>query len=362
MARILRKLTIRMAVEATQGRGWSEYEGESWVSPVERYGCLTVIDGNNVPRHLVIDRNDDNVYEFGTYNRQTDTSIAWVDKEDVDDTEIETAQWFGEECTNPIKREEQLENLVSHVHVRPQNPYNKGNENYDSEGYRNDQSFSLDIYKDGDLARQIASAEEIPQDGDITFSGYKISGRRLMFVFRSDASEFQLIGRSHDMVAKPKQGSTSERTMARDTAELELSDLYYWISRDDNLLFERVGRTTISGTATATDGADARTNSGFTIASSLSLSNTAFTGDYTLILWSKSEPTITGLTLTEYGSPINGWHMYYAQDNGAFPVVTLPAGDYFDIRIYQSQIADASLSALCEDITYNEGNGLLPVF
>jgi len=364
MSKVLQRLTLRLAVDPTQGRGWSEYEGDDWVNPTFN-GILTLVDDNNVRRQVIEDRNDDTIYEFGTWDTIGEIGPSWVDKRDVQDTEIATQQWFGEVLANSKEFQKKIEEMVSHLQVRPQNPYNKGDQLYDSEGYRTGQSFSLDVYAEGSLARALAQAGAIPQDGDITYSGYTIKGRRIMFVAKSTTSEFHGSEISHKMVLKPKQGTVAERTMTRDTVELALASKYYHISRDTSLLFERVSRGTIAGTATATDGPDSRTGSGFVVTAALPLTNTVFTGAYTFIVWSKALPTVTGLpvALTAYGDPEDGWQMYYAQEAAnTLPALTLSAGSYFDIRISQSVLSETTIDELREDTIYNKGNGLLPVF
>jgi len=364
MAKVLQRKTLRLAVDPTQGRGWSEYSGDDWVSP-SFHGILTLVDDNNVRRQVIEDRNDDSFWEFGTWNTIVETGPVYVDKATVEDSEIVTEQWFGEVVTDASNLENQFEHMVSHLQVRPQNPYNKGDSEYDSEGYRASQAYSLLVYTEGALAKELSTAGEIPQDGDIVFSGYHIKGRRMMFVAKSAASEFHGSAISHDLVIKPKQGTTGERTMARNTAELALVGKYYYIGRSTSLLYERVSRTTIPGTATAEDGPDGRTDSGFVITAPLALTNTPFTGAYTFVVWSKALPVVTGLpvALTAHGVPHDGWQMYYAQEAAnTLPALTLSAGSYFEVFIVQSVLSEDTLSALHEDVIYNEGNGLLPTF
>ena len=362
---ILKRTTLRYAVEPTQGRGWSEYSGDRWLSPVERHGVLHLTDDNESPRHLILDRDDQAAFEFGTFDRTTALGLPYVDKEDVYDAEIGTAQWFGEEAVNPLNLQDYFNHQVSQIHVRPQNVYNKGNPNYGSEGYRSAQNFSLDIYADGSLLRPLASADEIPQDGFISFSGHHQDYKRLQFVIRSDASEFSLCGRKHNLVVKPKPGATADRTMLRDTLEVGLASKYYHISRYSTAMYERVSRATIPGVATLITGPDNRSESAMTLAAPTALLNTAFTGAYTFLFWRKTGVTVTGLpdTLLDYGPTHNGWQLSSARsDSNTLPALTISGGDVFDIRIYQSNLDDDYLAALHNDIIYNDGNGLLPRF
>lgn len=273
-------------------------------------------------------------------------------------TEIDWEVWFKELIADPIKQEESLEITESHAFFRPQLPENKGYSNYDAEGYRPTQQIDMDVYKDGEIVTPFASVTDIPENGEIIFSGYKLEDRRLQFVLKGAASEIQLIGINHHIIVKPKQLERTNRVNTESSAEIILASPILWITRDyKSTLLERISGIVLSGTVTAISGADGNATSGFLVNPSnpLNLFNSEIIGYYTIIVYSKGASliTIAGETFNVYLGTFNGWWMYYAFGVGLDANKIITSGSIFDLRIYDFD-ARGYLSILRDDCKNKE--------
>lgn len=441
------EFSLRMAVEKAHGIGWSECEGNGWVTPKADYGVLGIIDDNDVFRMLIEDENDDWVWEEATFDAvafqnpsyvdkyytdsiRTDdwrwilsasgTSEYYLDKPDggnpyldqpkklefdgteatagtlgslsagewaygdndalgyntiyvrlVDSTdpdgkltdfimgfwwtEIATETWYKENAADPANRHEVQE---SHINTRPQEPENKGDNNYDSNGYRSAQEFDLEVYADGNLNTPFATVDNIPENGDIVFSGEKVEARRLQFVFKSATSEFQIVSRNHNVVVKPKQGTRTERSSGSSNSETVIALPQLYISRNAFLpLLERISGEEIDGDVTQTAGPDGYSNSAITLNQNLSLLNDAIAGTYTFMFWRAVAAPVATVpllpALTQQGATSNGWQLMYVVGTVCPANLVITVGDVFDIRLYSSDIS-AYLGAYYTDVINNE--------
>jgi hypothetical protein len=260
-------------------------------------------------------------------------------------TEIQTEIWYGEDTSDSSAEEAKQEIVEQHFYTRPFEPANKGNENYDSNGYRIGQIFSLDMYKDGTLVRPFSQVSEIPLSGDIVFSGIKLQGRRFQPVFKTTMSEFLVVGRNLTKIIKPMAGSLIEQTTDRTKAEAALVLPSFFIGRD--LLYPLKNRVTgnvVSGNVVVIDGPDGNYGSGFTIpVAGLNLGNQAITGTYTFMVWTATADDIGNIAalpaLTQFSDAYNGWILKYVVGTNCPANIIIPAGSVSTIRIYASDIS-----------------------
>ena len=272
-------------------------------------------------------------------------------------TEISGEIWEKEIVADPNKEEDKCEFGESHYFIRPQEPENKGDADYDSGGYREAQELSLDFYLDGDLTRPFANVQEIPENGDIVFSGKKLEGRRGQFVFKFAASEIQGTGLNHYGIRKPKQGSREERRTRDWSAELALAGPLVWISRNAvNGLLERIAGSSLAGDVTQVAGPDSFSFSAIQINANLALLNTAIVGEYTVFFWRlATDPmNIPGIpAAVQYGVDFNGYEFMYVNNaNMAADQIVTP-GTMYDLRIYAGDMTDYLLD-LYNDVVYTE--------
>ena len=444
------EFTLRLAIEKAQGAGWSECEGDSWVSPKADYGILWMIDDNEVPRMLIEDEDDDCVWEEATFDAVIYQDSAYVDKYydeilrfsgyrwllsaagtaeyyldkpdggnpyvdapkkieldgveatqgtlgslaveewaygdndangydtiyiriigDLDPdgraigyvhgfwwTEIDTEMHFKEDIADPRKQQNKIEVQESHIFTRPQEPENKGDDEFDSNGYRIAQEFSLEVNVDGNLSLPFASIEDIPESGDLVFSGVKVEARRLQFILKSTASQFQLVGRNHTIVAKPKQGSRTERESGSSNRQIILATSLYHISRSSlNPLLERVSGDTIDGDVTQTTGPDGMGESAIILNAPLNLLNDAVVGSYTLFFWRSTAAPVATIpllpALTQQGVTFDAWQLMYVTGVNCPANLVVTVGTVYDIKLFNGDITD-NLASYYADVRYNE--------
>ncbi len=69
------------------------------------------------------------------------------------------------------------------------------------------------------------------------------------------------------------------------------------------------------------------------------------------------------LPWTAYGSPVNGWQMYYIKTSSAMDGnLTFLKGNKAHLRIYNKLISDAAIADLYNDVAGFEGKRYLPGF
>ena len=273
-------------------------------------------------------------------------------------TEIDTETHYKEDVADPRKQEDKQEVLESHVFTRPQEPENKGDDEYDSNGYRIAQEFDLEVNVEGILRTPFATVEDVPENGDLVFAGEKVEARRLQFIFKSATSEFQVVGRNHEIVAKPKQGSRAERSSASDVAQLALAGMSYWLSRHAfTPLLERVAGDIIVGDVTQVAGPDSVSNSAMQLNLNLNLLNEAIAGTYTVFFWRSIVAPVAIIpllpALTQQGVTFNGWDLMYVTGANCPANLVITLGNVFDIRIYASNVVQY-LANYYTDVTTNE--------
>ncbi len=273
-------------------------------------------------------------------------------------TEIDGEIWEKEIVADPNSEEDECEFGESHYFTRPEHPQNKGNADYDDSGYRLAQEFSLDFYLNGDLTRAYASVREIPEYGDIIFSGQKLEGNRGQFVFKFAASEVHGTGLNHYGIRKPRQGTREQRRTQDWTIETILAIAQLWISRNSfNGLLERVSGNTLVGDVTQTTGPDGFSRSAILLNANLSLLNAANAGVYTVFFWRSTTapvPTIPALpALTQQGATFDGWQLMYVTGTGLPANLIVTVGTIYDIRIYAGDVTDY-MSDIYNDVRYTE--------
>lgn len=377
------KIALRYAIEPTQGEGWSEYRGDAWLWPLRLaylpandrcYGqILNFVDRAGNKRSIIAveyiaggGQEYALWYEHATWERGANYGPSYLDRADTDaafvgaitDEEIETESWFGEEIVGELDEHSKFEDMVSHYGTRPQDFNNRDIAGYDESGYRDEQEFSQEVYADGALAAPAAVVTNLPYDGDIVFPGTHVEARRLLYVFKSAASEFKLTRRKHTLLPKREMGTRTERIMGETTdGRLIVDNLAYRLSRHRLPLFEYVRGAQIATTANCTlvTGPDGRARSAFQLDANINLLNEAIAGAYTLIFWMHAGVTIPALpALTQYGAASGAWTMQYVQNNNCPANVIITAGTIHDVLICDANVT-AALAAIYRDVLNNAG-------
>lgn len=359
--------TLRLAVNTTQGRGWSEYRGNDWVTPELFGGILRVRGVDNIERNFVEDE-DGSIYEESTFDRVSNLDYPWVDKEDSADTEITGEKWFKED-KSPSGGEEEIEQLAANFQTRPQKPENKGKSGYDSNGYRTAQQLDCEVYVNGTLSRAFVACENIPHNGEVNFGGHKFTGHRFLYVFKTAASAIKLAARKMLMLSYPAT-TRAERTTNAQTAQLAFSDKEFALDRGISLgvsgqLKDLVSKTVLLASVTQISGPDGRVKSAFQLTANQALGNAALTGAYTIIFWRKTTGDVAAINelgaATAYSDTFDDWQLAYYSGTDLAANLTLLPGSVTGFWIINSDVTP-SLSFLYSDMRYNAGKVYYPLW
>ena len=340
---------LRFATEENEGRGWSKFENDDWVSPADNFGISKFLDANAQDRVVLHDKTDFRVWEIDTSDKVVNDRPAVVDKEQVENAEI---SWEKREPQTVFSQTQQRKFMTherSFVNIEPEDVRNRGAEGYTTSGQRNAQQLILEAYTDGEQTSPGATAENFPEDGEVVFSGSKIKDPKVQMVLKGTAGEIVITNHNHEFLASDEARSTAKRTMQEHTLQLELAtDMLLHICRSLNPLTNRVTGTNL-GTGTAIAGPDGRSYSGVSCGAT-TLDNAAAATDYTVVIWASSGSGISGVTTTSYGT-YGGFTMYYAKGAGGLAAaLTLLTGSYFGIRMYDKQLSADALEYLYNDV------------
>lgn len=350
---------LRLSTEANEGKGWSLLSGDHFVVPADNYGAFKILDSNNADRVIVFDKSDFRVYEIDTSDKIINDRPAAVDKETIQNSEISWEKWEPESVFDITEEHKFILHDRSFINTRPDDPRNRGAVGYTNSGLRNAQKLTLEAYVDGEQVLAGATAENFPEGAEVVMTGQKIKGNRVQLVVKGTASEITLLNFIHYFLGSDEAKETALRTMTKHTLQRELSTgLVLHISRGLNKLLNRVTGVSI-GSGTGIEGPDGKGSSGVSTSNQVVCDNESVETDYTVIIWIKSGTGFGGVTYSSQGTSGN-WNMLYAKGSiGLAANMTLPAGEYFDIRIYNKLIGADTLEYLYNDII-SGGKALLP--
>jgi PKD repeat protein len=357
---------LRFATQESEGEGWSLREGDDWVQPEDNWGAFTIIDENDCPRQIVMDANDGWNYELDTYDRINDIEPPAVNKEGVEDSEIEAEIHTPEHVVAPGKENKSLLHDCTVIGIEPSNPAHRGETGYTASGLRDAQAVSVTAYVNGEKETAKAQTENTPEFGENVFSGVQVQAHKIQNVIGFSAGEAEVASIVDKFVASDRAGDFTERTMTEHTYQLAFAkNMVVHLARGSNLLLNRVTGVALSGSYTGITGPDGRSGSAFLLATALNLENSAIAGDYTIMMWAKTAAPgpVTGTVLAQYGTTVSGWRLLY--NRGAGGVAgnrTIVIGtSVFNPRIYNGTIvSDDMLLAYYNDVVRNAGAGYLP--
>jgi hypothetical protein len=346
----------------SQGRGWDEVSGDDWVWPESQAAVLSVVGDAGQYDLVVIDEKSGLPYLIT--GRETpsgsNTGIVWKDKVDPNisgsGSDIETAltlrEHYGEKLGYDIWHEQ------SRIHPRPVKNENRGATGFDSNGLPTGLQFTSTFYANGEIVAK-GTMSNIPTDSEYVHDR-RFKGNTLQQEISTNKSNFKVIRtesiyKVSDVQKIPSMGGNTESAY-----ELELSAPIVWLSRGETLLKNRSTNITLSGTVSATDGADGLSTSGMNV-TTVSLANVPIAAG-TVMLLSKTAYAISGLSLDTHSTiTVNGTTWYFRYVTGSIPgSLTLGVGTVFDLRIYNTVISSAALAHYIDNIDNFEGRSYLP--
>lgn len=176
-----------------QGKGPSEYSGESFPFPPAQIGGIECLDATDQIHQLVFDNAHGAFVEIGMFDGPVDSGLAekWTD-DDVAGAAVEILPRIELPEISGESEHFQVDALESYYYFRPIKPGNRSLTGYNRQGMRNAQKIGISLYVDGSDTpnRQVVT---IPTDGKINFDQV-LSCRRARVVIDLFASEFILTG------------------------------------------------------------------------------------------------------------------------------------------------------------------------
>ena len=351
--------SYQFAIERENGNGFSKNTGADWVLPEAESGSLLIYDEDGLYHGLVFDAKDGVCYE-----------ISMRDGPDG----MDTKDYYEDKCSNSSEngtaiaplimfREDEgeqphhsIELVSAHVFTQPFIP---------ASGYISGTTFDVIHYKDGQQSHESTSSAKVE---DVAVPDYEIisdrtlrEAKRVQTQVTASQSKHLITGRINYYIAKDiPNDPTSNQTEERDHQLALASNLDIWITRGNNLLYDRIGKTAISGTVTALTGPDGKSNSGFQSTAIITLNNSAQASGMVLAWVKSTYQTIGGETMTQvsYGG---SWYLMYKTTN-ITDSLALGAGGWFDIRVFSSQPSATDRTYMFNDTVYNVGRNILPRF
>lgn len=364
---VANEVCLRYATEHGEGYGWSEYGGDDWVRPLDDWGVFTLNDDGDNQRTIVIDANDYEVYEIDGFDRIINTKPFPLDKQLVEDSEVDWKRRNTEDYSGEGYEHRYLKHECSYVHIRPQVPANKGSAGYTDSGQRTAQELSLNIYLNGDQLVPSGVINAFPEEGELVFSGRKTQCNRAATELCGTAGEIIIASMTDVYTSEGRAPSRERRVLTEHDIQKELSTgKVIHISRGRGTVIKnRANSEELSGgTVSRVTGPDGRSGSAISFDTDIDCGNDAILTNYTIIVWNKVGSLFTGVAdYTQYSTSVSGYAMWYKKGNAGLGAnLMLGAGNKFDIRVYSKQISDEAIASLYDDIKNFEGKMHLPGF
>ena len=410
---------LRYAYNPNQGQGWCEYEnGIAMVWPEVK--PLDVVLANNQVVKLAIDESNGQIYEIQTRNGPVGSAVlrTWLDKdgESYAGTEIPTEIRLREHVAP--EEHETLQHSEGHFYFRPHDEEDKGATGYGLTGYRDAQQIDISSFKNGEISDQSAITKDIPMTGDIVYDKREES-ERLQTKIYTHASSYKLVKTNQYYIIKDKRGSLEERLMSEDGWQQDIDDPILWISRNEDMRFDRVSQVVCGGSVFGTlAGPDGYADSAMSFSPTTGLTHAVadLTDDFAIIFSLSgvsgsidvlSFPTgnmqiqivrsgsvyllglrdATGLYSTELAWTGGSWGTFMVERSGenvrfseagarlnqmmltslgtyggTVGIMAGEVGNLFDLRIYDHAVAENAFAYYYYNLMNQNGDAVCPIF
>jgi len=347
----------------SQGFGWDEVRDGDWVWPASQASVFKLVDDNGKTLLVVMDEASGLPYVINTHEGPANSGMTAQYKDKVDPNVSGSGTDIGTECLLPDHYGEKIGYDIWHeqsrLHTRPVRVENRGASGFDANGLLTGQEFSSTLYADG---KAVASSTmtNIPLTSEYVHDR-KVKGNTLQQKISTNKSNYRVIRTESIYKVSDVNKMPSIGAMGEAAHEAEFATPVVWLSRGDTLLKNRYDGKTLSGAVTAIRGPDGIDGSAMSITSAVGLENAAISSG-TVMLWSKTEYVITGITLVTYGTMTESGITWYLRSfSGAIPAaLTLVAGAAFDVRVYNTVISAAAMEHYFDNMKNFAGRAYLP--
>jgi hypothetical protein len=357
---------FQMALNDSQGVGFSENTGEDFVFPSAGAPPIMIWDRNDIAHLLVLDNNDGNIYDMMTRDGPVNSDVhkIWTDKADQNGengTDIIPSVKFGEDIGN--YEYYWLRSAINRLFVHSVNDSVKGATGFNDEGIPDGLEITLRAYIDGKLTVE-RSVADIPITGDIHFDDM-VEGHRIALEFTANMGVHTICGRYAKYILTDKMIGSG--VMSEDDYQAQFATPLTWFSRD-LLYIDRATGVELDSTEqakiTPVTGVDGRSESAWSFVESVNLPSRTLS-EASIILWHQGllSLTINGtpMVFTDYDTSESWTLSYLTALTASGGIVINPAGTckIFDLRIIDSQALSTEAVAYYYDNIVNHGGDVV---
>jgi hypothetical protein len=264
---------LRYACLASQGSGWSRYNGEAMVFPFPHTNGIEVYTTDEMAIQCMLDERTGLWYQINTYDGPSGSGLS---ETHTDKGDVAIAAGITLREDHGTRESENIEHMESHIYVRP-----RTSDNSYLTGFQIDSR----IYKDG-TASAFAQTLNTPIAGDFVYDR-KAQGKRLQVEFAFTVGGFYVTKIDNQYVQRDTAGTTamSARSTSEMTQQREYANPNLWITRGSKPLLNRATGELATGTMAAITGPDGVSGSGmqFDGGDGIALKNVGtLDGDFTI--------------------------------------------------------------------------------
>lgn len=357
---------FQMALNDSQGVGFSENTGEDFVFPSAGAPPIMIWDRNDIAHLLVLDNNDGKIYDMMTRDGPVNSDVhkIWTDKADQNGdngTDIIPSVKFGEDVGN--YEYYWIRSAINRLFVHSVNDSVKGETGFNDEGIPDGLAITLRAYIDGKLTVE-RSVADIPITGDIHFDDM-VEGHRIALEFTANMGVHTICGRYSKYILTDKMIGSG--VMSEDDYQAQFAIPLTWFSRD-LLYIDRATGVELDSTEqdkiTPVTGVDGRSESAWSFVESVNLPSRTLSGA-SIILWHQglTSLTINGapMVFTDYDTS-GSWTLSYLTAltaSGDIAINPLGTCKIFDLRIIDSQVLSTEAIAYYYDNIVNHGGDVV---
>lgn len=368
-----------MGIQFDTGIDFSEFTG-GFPMPEACNGAIKIYDDNNHMRVLVLDYSDGCFYDISLRDGPSSSNVVngFYDKADTDGTggvAIEPSVTFKEDTGEYEKFI--TEHHTSRFYVRPNKETDRNTTGYDNKGYLNNTEFTAELYVDGEPVIESAIAQDITRNNEVVYDR-KVEGYRIQTKFTANNSSLKLIGRQQEYITKnivydPDNRPTTEQSFQSYFSQ----DITHWFTRGEITPATcRITGISITGTYDLSTGFDGKPDSSILVANgnTINLPVLNLSSTHRMYFWSSgllTDVIITGNsgTITLVLVLSSTWFLYYIDISTTDSNYNIDISNngtdvkIFDIRIFNTlkTFTARYTSYYISDISYNDGNNLLPL-
>ena len=233
----------RVALKSSQGVGIVSWGiGGDMPIPEAFVGVVKSFTKGNIPISLILDNFSGLFYRIGVKEIWKDKVNEYGEGKNINGL-IRLKEHTGKHGEDVM-----IEHVESHIHMRPQDEYYKGQSGFTDKGFLEGFSVNLKMFSNGNTNTPVGELKNVQQYGDYIF-GKRIEDKRLQLQIETTASAFRITKIKQfllniDKVTPDLLGGTR----IEDDLQSNFSNMDLWITRDSKFpLMNRATGNNVTG-------------------------------------------------------------------------------------------------------------------